>query len=354
MSSKNPRLSEISWKDRADAARRLTRVLGIRGPLLARAALGHLRLRGSRQLEREWRDRYDRARRDLLEADPVFHPARQWRLISSMFRLMLGGFGLSSFKSTFGRFLAAYEPHNPRYFHALHHVYLAALTKLDTWNILETLEEPALGENDTVILNGRPVSIDLLQAVEELYTMQRTIGFQRDEHIVFCEIGAGYGRLAHIVLKTMPKARYFIFDLPESLLLAQYYLKTLHPDEEALLYPESTTALDSWSTARIAFGLPHQLQTLPSGSVDVVANIYSFMEMSKAQVAAYFSLIDRLNPRALYLKQHKYEVNLLEGSLLTTRGYPIPTRWKLIHDGTSCLYEDVFEAVYGIRADSST
>ena len=78
------------------------------------------------------------------------------------------------------------------------------------------------------------------------------------------------------------------------------------------------------------------------------------MEMSKAQVAAYFSLIDRLNPRALYLKQHKYEVNLLEGSLLTTRGYPIPTRWKLIHDGTSCLYEDVFEAVYGIRADSST
>jgi hypothetical protein len=42
-------------------------------------------------------------------------------------------------------------------------------------------------------------------------------------------------------------------------------------------------------------------------------------------------------------------VNILERSLLTTKGYPVRPGWKLAYDGTSELYEDVFEAVYRIR-----
>jgi len=325
-------------------------VLALRGPLLARAALGHLRPTSG--VDEEWRARYERSRVDLAAQDEVFQPTKQWRIISSMFRAMLRGFGLKNFKSTFGRFLAAYEPHNPRYFEALHHVYWSALEKRDRWNLLPTLEEPDLGQNDTVVVRGRRVSMDLLQSVDELYRLAEVMGWSQNERVVCAEIGAGYGRLAHVMLQAMPNARFQIFDLPESLLLAQYYLTSLHPESKALLYPESADAADpkkAWADARIAFGLPHQLRSLARGSVDVVINIYSFMEMAPQQVAAYFDLIEQLDPKALYIKQHKHEVNLLEGSLLTSKAYPVRPDWKLVFEGTSDLYENVFEAVYRIR-----
>ncbi|MBX3204385.1 MAG: putative sugar O-methyltransferase [Labilithrix sp.] len=341
-----------SASDRADAARRLARVLALRGPMLARAAVGHLR--PDTRVDAEWRERYERARRDLDANDAVFRPTKQWRLISSMFRMMLRGFGLRDFKSTFGRFLAAYEPENRRYFEALHHVYLSTLERRDTWGLLETLEEPDLGQNDTVVVRGRRFSMDLLQSVDELYRLVEVMGWSREDPVVVCEIGAGYGRLAHVVLSAMPNARYFVFDLPESLLLAQYYLTSLHPDSKALLYPESAEAgADGerrWADARIAFGLPHQLRSLVPGSVDAVVNIYSFMEMAPAQVATYFDLVERLDPKALFIKQHKHEVNLLENSLLTSAGYPVRPTWRLAHEGTSALYENVFEAIYRVRS----
>ncbi len=346
-----PESAPLSAADRAFAARRLARVLALRGPLLARAVAGHLRPRTP--IAKEWSERYERARRDLHTNDAVFRPAKQWRLISYMFRLMIRGFGLADFKSTFGRFLAAYEPHNPRYFEALHHVYWSALKQRDELGLLSKLEEPSLGQGDTVVVEGRRLTIDLLQSVDEFYRIKDAMGFSQDDPIVFCEIGAGYGRLAHVVLAAMPNARYMIFDLPESLLLSQYYLTSLFPNSSALLYPDSVDAPDAksqWSTARITFGLPHQLKSVAPHSVDVVINIYSFMEMSPQQVAAYFDAIERLQPKALFIKQHKHEVNLLEKALLTDKGYPVRDDWKLAYDGTSALYENVFESVYRIRA----
>jgi putative sugar O-methyltransferase len=346
-SEASPRLSAT---DRTFAVKRLMHVLSLRGPLLARAMAGHLV--PDRTLDAQWRARYERASRDIDANDEVFRPAKQWRLISFFFRRMMRGFGLSNFKATFGRFLAAYEPHNPRYFTALHHVYWSALQKRDRFGLLDFIEEPELGQGDTVTVNGRQVSIDLLQSIDEFYRLVEVMGWKRDDRVTFCEIGAGYGRLAHVVLSAMPNARFLIFDLPESLLLSQYYLTTLFPDAPALLYPDSAEAADAqerWNTARIAFGLPHQLKTLTRGSVDAVINIYSFMEMSTPQVDAYFGAIEKLDPRALFIKQHKHEVNILERSLLTTKGYPVRPSWKLAYDGTSELYEDVFEAVYRIR-----
>lgn len=312
---------------------------------------GHLKPED--RLESAWRSRYERAARDLASNDAIFRPARQWRIIGFMFRRMIRGFGLENFKATFGRFLAAYEPHNPRYFTALHHVYWSALKERDHLELLSRLAEPELGGGDTVLVHGKRVSIDLLQSVDEFYRLFDLMKWSKDDAVTFAEIGAGYGRLAHVVLTAMPNARYVIFDLPESLLLSQYYLTSLFPSSSALLYPESVEAPDAarrWREARMVFALPHQIRQVPRDMVDAVINVYSFMEMSPEQVASYFDAIAGMNPRALFIKQHKHEVNLLEQSLLTTRGYPVRDGWSLAYDGTSALYEDVFESVYRIRS----
>jgi len=226
------------------------------------------------------------------------------------------------------------------------------LEKRDVWGLLEELEEPELGSGTYIMYRGKRLSLDLLQSIDELYRLREAMGFERKDRVVFCELGAGYGRLADVVLRAMPNATYMIFDLPESLLLSQHYLTTLNPQAKAALYPDSEKALASAEgirAHRLIFGLPHQLRAVPPGVVNAFINIYSFMEMGRAQIENYFGIIDRLQVQALYLKQFKREVNIYDGSLNTGESYPARPSWRKVLDGTATLFDHVFEAVWMVR-----
>ena len=98
--------ASLSASDRAFAVRRLARVLAMRGPLLARAMAGHLR--PDRRIDADWRDRYERSVQDLESNDPVFRPAKQWRLISFFFRTQIDAsqllpLALQFFRALLGR-----------------------------------------------------------------------------------------------------------------------------------------------------------------------------------------------------------------------------------------------------------
>ncbi|PCI39777.1 MAG: hypothetical protein COB53_02590 [Elusimicrobia bacterium] len=343
--------SGFSASDWAGALWRVVRVIALRGKLIFGTLVKNLRF--THALDRDWRERYAQSRLDFYAADSVYHPSRQWTIISIFYRLVLRGNGLKKFKSTFGRFLSTYEPDNPWIFEAVHHLYYQLLKSVDEWNLLETLEEPDLGDGTYVSYKGRRLSLDLLQSIDEFYRIREHAKFNRDDRVVFCEIGAGYGRLAHVVLSAMPNAVFMIFDLPESLLLSEFYLTSLHPNVPASLYPESLVeVLDPRKPdgSRLVFGLPHQMKQLAKGSVDVVANIYSFMEMSRDQIECYFKIIDEMDAGLLYLKQHKKEVNLFDQSLNQSDNYPFREDWQHLYTGTCRLFEHVFESVYRVRS----
>ena len=338
---------ELSQADKTSAGRRLLLVLGRKARLLLGLLVGNLR--ATHALSAEWRRRYELARRGMSAGDPVFQASRQWALISFFYRLMLRAWGFDSFKKKFGRFLAAYEPDNPRYFEALHHVYRGALVSRDKWGLLDRLEEPTLGDGDVVMHGGKRLSLDFLQSVDEFYLIQDALGLKQEDAVVFCEVGAGYGRLADVVLSAMPNAQFLIFDLPESLVLAQYYLTTRFPKRRAALYPESAAVLAAgFKDHDIVFGVPELLKTVPKKSVNVFINIFSFMEMSREQIEAYFGIVADREMGALFLKQHKREINLFDKSLNSRDAYPVPKDWALLYEGTSALYSDVFEALWKI------
>jgi hypothetical protein len=73
------------------------------------------------------------------------------------------------------------------------------------------------------------------------------------------------------------------------------------------------------------------------------------MEMDRPQVEAYFDIIETLQARLLFLKQHKREVNLLDKALHTDENYPIRPSWKRVYYDTSILFDRVFEAAYRLR-----
>jgi putative sugar O-methyltransferase len=108
------------------------------------------------------------------------------------------------------------------------------------------------------------------------------------------EIGGGYGGFACFLLSTPGRYVYVNFDLPEILLIEQYYLMAAFPEKKFLLYgeeePELGRALESYDVILMPnFELPK----LPDDSVDLFINTGSLSEMDYATVEEYVAQIAR-------------------------------------------------------------
>jgi hypothetical protein len=111
---------------------------------------------------------------------------------------------------------------------------------------------------------------------------------------VVAEIGGGFGGLAYFLLSSGANCRYVNFDLPEILVVEQYYLMSAFPEKNFLLYGEQPIdfgpALESFDVILMPnFELPK----LPDDSVDLFINTGSLSEMDYATVEEYIRHITR-------------------------------------------------------------
>jgi SAM-dependent methyltransferase len=100
------------------------------------------------------------------------------------------------------------------------------------------------------------------------------------------EVGAGYGGMAFYLLRDQPDVRYVDLDLPETLVIAAYYLLCALPDRRIVIHGESDAPLHDllgpgapWFHAVL---LPnHAFPALPDGFADVTVNTFSLSEMPR-------------------------------------------------------------------------
>ena len=232
-------------------------------------------------------------------------------------------------------------------------MYADVVAREDTRGLLRTLEEPSLGNPFLVRHHGRAVSQDLCNSVHELYSILGPEGLPPADlpAPVFAEIGAGYGRLAYVILESVPGARYCIVDIPPALYLSQRYLTTLCPELPAFRFrPFSSYAevADEFESSRIRFIAPHQLELLPPKSVDYFINISSFHEMTVPQVENYFRLMDRTCRGRFYTKQWRVSRTQVNGCTLRERDYPVPSSWRTVRRRRHPIQRMFFDALYDI------
>ncbi len=175
-------------------------------------------------------------------------------------------------------------------------LYADALRGHDGMNLLKTLDEPDLGNPYKVRHRGHVVTQDFCNSVHELYSI---MGPAPDRERAFSvgEIGAGYGRLAYVFLKTFPNASYTIIDIPPALYLSQNYLTSLFLGEKIFGFRPFTRFEDvseEFEASRIRFLAAPQIELLPGKVFDYFVNISSLHEMTVAQVKNYFGHMDRL------------------------------------------------------------
>ncbi|OGK10585.1 hypothetical protein A2767_06730 [Candidatus Roizmanbacteria bacterium RIFCSPHIGHO2_01_FULL_35_10] len=144
-------------------------------------------------------------------------------------------------------------------------------------------------------INGGIVNRDVLvyqRHIANLYFHGVIQRFQAMENPVILEIGSGYGAMAYFLKKLIPRARYYMVDLPGSLVFAAIYL--------GITMPQYVNVDDSVYNGEKPTEKGEMFTFIPSSKIneietdfDLVINTGSFGEMTQKQVEDYADFIEK-------------------------------------------------------------
>lgn len=199
----------------------------------------------------------------------------------------------------------------------------------DRLGLTERLEEPELGNPLRVWSRGRLISQDLANSIVECNYAARS-GLVRDGARV-AELGAGYGRLAH-VFTAAARVVYCIFDIPPALAVSQWYLsRLLGEDRVARFRPEvDEDDIAALRPGTVAFFTPDQLERFPDGWFDLTQTISTLPEMPDAQARHFVRLLAGKSSGELFLKQWLHWRNELDDVEHTEGRHAPPAPWRLV------------------------
>jgi putative sugar O-methyltransferase len=356
-------------------------------------------------LTTEARQSIDQMKQELRAAPAVFHPSAFWEKLAETNEQMLDWVGETNFKRTLNQnyFNAIPTAHDdarmvrmrrltasvrrstlkqyaigdpdcdpaswvscyPNYFIfkdpdravklELYREHLARMTEYalrrDRSGLLDVLEEPMLGNPIRVTRRGKLISQDLVNSVRERNSLLDVMKAESGSRYTVAELGAGYGRLGYVLLRTT-QCRYVVFDIPPALHLSQWYLTTLFPERRAFRFRrfDAFAEIESeLSQADIAFFTANQLEKFPPGYFDAFATISSIHEMRRDQIRHFMTEMGRTTKSALYLKQQRNYVNPADNLTIGRNDYPTPTGWVPGPDCYDLINPRFFERLYRRR-----
>lgn len=139
----------------------------------------------------------------------------------------------------------------------------------DRLGLMDKLTEDGEFGAITYKIAGRRISRDLLDSILEINFLDRHLNIASCPPVSVLDIGAGYGRLAHRMLTTIPSlGNYLCADaIPESSFVCEYYLRFRGLEGRFKIIP--ATEIDA---------------ALDSARADLAINIHSFSECSLTAV----------------------------------------------------------------------
>lgn len=152
------------------------------------------------------------------------------------------------------------------------------LKSIDKFNLFEKLDEDDYFGNYTFEIGGKKVSRDLLDSINEIYFLEKHLSLSTKNSFNILDIGAGYGRLAHRMVKFSDNLEnYFCTDgIAVSSFIAEYYLNFRKVDHKAKIVTQNKVD-----------------ETLSNHKIDLALNIHSFSECSIEEVDWWISLLKK-------------------------------------------------------------
>lgn len=213
----------------------------------------------------------------------------------------------------------------------------------------DTLSEPVLGNPIRMTRDGQLVSQDLATSLDEWGFVERMAGSLTDPPARrIAEFGAGYGRLAYVFLKKSP-ARYFIFDIPPALRIAEWYLTNVFPEKNVFAFRDFKKFEDvreELEGSDIAFFTANQISQFPDGYFDLFVNVSSLHEMKGDQINNYMSIMDKKTSGHIFIKQYYEYVNPYDETVIARDDYDFPPHWRVIGEEQAGSNPRFFQMVF--------
>lgn len=172
--------------------------------------------------------------------------------------------------------------------------------------VLTHIQNMSIGDPVTVTIDAPPsgepleLSLDYVFAAEELGFLRRALPVSMNfEPAVVVELGAGFGRTAHVFLTVLPSIEtYVVVDLPETLSLSRAYLRAALPSR---LWSKLVFIDARMLEGGIAPYIDH---------IDLALQIDGFQEMAQSSIDNYYTnlmchaqLVFLSNPVGKYLPE---------------------------------------------------
>jgi putative sugar O-methyltransferase len=221
------------------------------------------------------------------------------------------------------------------------------MLRTDKYGLHRQLTEPAIGNPIKIWRGTKIITQDLANSIIEANVIVELLQSMRKRPRV-AEIGAGYGRLAHVYAATQPGA-YFIFDIPPALYVSQWYLTRVLPDKRIFTFrpfEDFQSVEREIAAADICFFTANQITKFPAGYFDVIVSISTLPEMRPEQIELYLNLFERLSAHHIYLKQWKSWKNSLDGTDMRVEDYLLGDDWRLSLDQTDPIVPEFFNRVW--------
>ena len=217
----------------------------------------------------------------------------------------------------------------------------------DVLGLLDRVEEPEVGDPLCIHHRGRLVSQDLANSVREANRILAHLPSGSPHRAIVAELGAGYGRLGFVLVRALA-IRYWVFDIPPALFIAEWYLQKVLPGLRIFTF----RPFDDFEEVRaeiersdVAFFTANQIAMLPDASVDAFVNISSLHEMREQQIEHYVKQMARTARHVIYLKEWIDFQNLADDVRITRATYRLPADWRIVHDGADSVQDRFFELV---------
>lgn len=187
------------------------------------------------------------------------------------------------------------------------------------------LESPAVGNPWGYALDG--TLITPVSCFHNYYA--NTVKNLLSGHVkpTVAEIGGGFGGFAYYLMRK-GEYRYINFDIPEVLLIAQYYLIKAFPDKKVLLFAEGANFDDYDIILMPNFELPR----MPSGYADLFINTRSLSEMGYRTIEEYLKYIARACRGYFLHENSSVAVKSIDTFTETpAQDFPIPDCFKMVY-----------------------
>ena len=314
-------------------------------------------------LTTEQADLLERMRADNSGAGAPYSASPHWKEVSDLFERCFEEEGIQNPEEQYYNLrFSGFAPKDDRLHRYVCWMYRNLLDERDSLGLLSRLRASCKEGNGFAYAfrDGSHLSLDLLLSIDDFYCLYELNPAVATDPVVVVDLGAGWGRLGHVLRSVNPKSTYVVLDLPEALIVSLTHLPRLFPGEPVGSYIQAQSIKElnkeSLAPAKMWFLGPQDIEPMGDASADFVVNIGSFQEMPLEYVSAYLKQFGRIASGGHFFTRQLHEGSAHGHHLGEIDGlhqYPFPTEWNRRFLRPALFSDAFFEAGFAITSQGT-